>query len=718
MLKYCLLVVVLFLILTDHSNSSLIKYNGFYNLSSHKNQYPNQLSNRKEDILNNSDCSAVSTINTSQLNISQCYFVQHAVDCAIDDGFVNYLILPYCYMPSVYWLAMVILFLWLAYLFISLGAAAEEFFCPNLNTIANTLRLSQNVAGVTFLAFGNGAPDIFSVISAVRASHGGEAGLAIGELFGAGMFITTVIVGTISLIKPCDLPKRPFLRDTIIYLFSVYATYLFLWYNSIGIYQSAGFILAYVIYVVIVVVGREVRMWYLRRKERMKRNKSTPHMLVNEEQNEPTAHNVVITSPDREEVSVNRLAPDSHNYGATDHSEDPLLRVNGPTRHAESPIDGEGEGISGRRSKSPMRMFPGGGLIRTQSGGINISKTSGAAFLGKDEQLGERRRVGGYVPEESMPILGAGRSMQRRVSLYLTDFSREDILSSLKEFLWAISPITPDYKQLNYFWKVFQLVKYPIWLLLTITIPVVDLEAEKQNWKKWLFVLQSFLWPTFSVLATQLRFIWIHDKFPLWGLTLIFGFFLAIFVMLSSSYRHQPFYHKLFSFIGFSVSVIWIYSLANEVVNLLQAFGVVLSLTKAILGLTFLAWGNSIGDFVADVTLARQGYPRTGISACYGGPLMNTMLGIGIAWTIKCLTSGQSNFDLKFSPLELVSAAFLIFNLCVTLVVMTALGYKLNRIFGIYLLLYYALFLLVGILLEVGVINICLPNITPADGHC
>ena len=714
MLKVCLL-----LFLLDLCQSSFIQYNGFGEIFS--KQSPTFTSNTTEDFLASVDCSKVASLNSTLYNISQCYFVRNADDCSIDDGFVNYLQLPYCAMPSLTWLAMIILFVWLVYLFISLGAAAEEFFCPNLNTIANTLRLSQNVAGVTFLAFGNGAPDIFSVISAVRASRGGEAGLAMGELFGAGMFITTVIVGVISIIKPCELPKRPFLRDTIIYLFSVYGTFLLLWFNFINVYQSAGFILVYVIYVIIVVVGREVRMWVIRRQKRKKGfealSTDEPRLQVNED-NEPTsAHNVIVTrvteDQNSEEVGVNILSSgNSRKYGATGDLTQPLLSV---------PVNRDNESDreeSGRRSRSPMPMFPGGGLRRTPSGGIDISRTAGVAFLGTDEQEGKRRRrAGSAIDEEPSPVVGRGKRMSRQVSGYMNDFSKENIIFSLKELLWAISPINQDYLKLNLFWKVFQIIKYPIWLLLTITVPVVDLDADKQSWKKWLFVLQSFLWPTFSLLATQLRHVWINDVFPLWGVTMIIGFFLGVFVILSSSYHRQPFYHKLFSFIGFGVSVIWIYSLANEVVNVLQAFGVVLSLTKAILGLTFLAWGNSVGDFVADTTLARQGYPRTGLSACYGGPLLNTLLGIGFAWTIKSLTSGSVYFDLKFSPLELVSAAFLTFNLVVTLIVLTLLRYKLNKIFGVYLLLYYVLFLVVGILLEAGVFNICLPNITPADGQ-
>ena len=42
--------------------------------------------------------------------------------------------------------------------------------------------------GVTFLAFGNGAPDVFSAIAAIGSAKAGDAGLAIGALFGEWLF--------------------------------------------------------------------------------------------------------------------------------------------------------------------------------------------------------------------------------------------------------------------------------------------------------------------------------------------------------------------------------------------------------------------------------------------------------------------------------------------------------------------------------------------------
>lgn len=70
----------------------------------------------------------------------------------------------------------------------------------------------------------------------------------------------------------------------------------------------------------------------------------------------------------------------------------------------------------------------------------------------------------------------------------------------------------------------------------------------------------------------------------------------------------------MFAWLGFVVAVIWIYSIANEIVNLLQVshlttihmtvtrpcsvpqvFGIVIDISDGILGITILAWGNSIG---------------------------------------------------------------------------------------------------------------------------
>lgn len=58
--------------------------------------------------------------------------------------------------------------LWLVFLFLNLVLVLDSRVVPNINTVAKTLGMSDSLAGVTLLAFGNGAADVFSAAAAVR----------------------------------------------------------------------------------------------------------------------------------------------------------------------------------------------------------------------------------------------------------------------------------------------------------------------------------------------------------------------------------------------------------------------------------------------------------------------------------------------------------------------------------------------------------------------
>jgi Sodium/calcium exchanger protein len=40
-------------------------------------------------------------------------------------------------------------------------------------------------------------------------------------------------------------------------------------------------------------------------------------------------------------------------------------------------------------------------------------------------------------------------------------------------------------------------------------------------------------------------------------------------------------------------------------------------------GLSILAWGNSIGDLFSNIALAKQGYQQMAFAACFGGPMLS-----------------------------------------------------------------------------------------------
>lgn len=42
-------------------------------------------------------------------------------------------------------------------------------FCPALTLISKKLKMSENIAGVTILAFGNASPDLFTALASYRS---------------------------------------------------------------------------------------------------------------------------------------------------------------------------------------------------------------------------------------------------------------------------------------------------------------------------------------------------------------------------------------------------------------------------------------------------------------------------------------------------------------------------------------------------------------------
>lgn len=64
-----------------------------------------------------------------------------------------------------------------------------------------------------------------------------------------------------------------------------------------------------------------------------------------------------------------------------------------------------------------------------------------------------------------------------------------------------------------------------------------------------------------------------------------------------------------------------------------------------IMGLTVLAWGNSMADLSANVTMARKGLANMAITACFAGPLFNICIGLGAGFgVLRSVTKKDVNY--------------------------------------------------------------------------
>lgn len=192
----------------------------------------------------------------------QCAFVK--AHCTEDEpGLLSYLTFYYCSLPRIRPIAFAVLTFWLGLLFSTIGIAASDFFSVNLSTIASVLGLPESLAGVTFLAFGNGSPDVFSTFAAMNSNSGS---MAIGELIGAAGFITAVVAGSMALVREFKVSRKTFVRDIVFFIVSVSFTMLFLLDGEMHLWECGSMIGFYVFYVCFVVMWH----WFSSRRRRMR----------------------------------------------------------------------------------------------------------------------------------------------------------------------------------------------------------------------------------------------------------------------------------------------------------------------------------------------------------------------------------------------------------------------------------------------------------------
>lgn len=137
------------------------------------------------------------------------------------------------------------------------------------------------------------------------------------------------------------------------------------------------------------------------------------------------------------------------------------------------------------------------------------------------------------------------------------------------------------------------------------------------------------------------------------------------------------------------------------------------------LGLTVFAVGNSLGDLVADVTLAQLGKPVMALSACFGGPLLNILLGIGLSGSYILIRGAERRHekhpdkDFKFKPYHIevertliISGFTLVLTLLGLIVAVPLNGYRFGKRIGWCLIMLWLVSTIVNVTFELSGSNI------------
>ena len=259
----------------------------------------------------------------------------------------------------------------------------------------------------------------------------------------------------------------------------------------------------------------------------------------------------------------------------------------------------------------------------------------------------------------------------------------------------------------NYLKKFLLFLELPLCLPRKLTIPVVS----EEKWSKPYAVISVTLAPVLlaAICNTHRENVGSKRTLVTYLTAALIGMVLGNMACVTTKSTSPP-RKSLFPWLagGFVMSVTWTYIIAEELVSLLVSIGNIIGVSPSILGLTVLAWGNSLGDLIANSAMAMNGGAdgaQIAISGCYAGPMFNALMGLGLPLVLSAWSEYPYPYVIPKDSSLYETLLFLMGALLWALVILPKKNMRLDKSLGAGLLTIYLCFLFIRIAMAIGVLK-------------
>jgi sodium/potassium/calcium exchanger 6 len=563
------------------------------------------------------------------------------------------------------WLISPIIILWMVLLFRMLGSSAEDFFSPALEMFSIKLGLPPRFAGVTLLALGNGAADVSATISAIKSDPEKGYELSLGALTGAAMFISGLISAVVVLAAhgvPC---RGALVRDVTMLCITVLVVWHQLRQGKVGPETMTIFVSLYLCFVLLVLAADIYhRAVVIPRLAVAARERERRRQLEAQQIHEAT----VQPSEDVSDVTRTPWAMAITALSNYDNAE-----------NSQAGWAVESDDLAEER---PVVLHGSHGILRGGDG--HDADHSNYSILNVDSACVESGSPG--LPAGSWKASfkdGRKELIDHMYAVWGDIFWNEDV-DLLSQFLL--------------------LCEFPFTFLRKITIPIPC----EGHYVRGLVALSMVLSPIWFM-----HYLWRSHSYNMFSDLGWLYFLLAWMTMCAAAtciLRYAPNGEGEISLpiatpialYGFIIAATWIDTIADALVSLLNFLGIILRIPGPIIGLTILAWGNSMGDLSANVTMARKGLGNMAMTACFAGPVFNILIGLGLGFGSLAAITGNPETAVHLSPSIVSGLLFIALNGILILTVGLALGVpgRIDTWYGFSALALYVAYLVTAISLQ------------------
>ena len=584
--------LILFLLLTF-----LITTMEFENMNPVLNFLSNGTSNETKEG-KKCECEYEKIHNTSNSKSITCEYVRK---CCNGEYF-NILSLNYCYINfTPVTLPIVILILLICFYFLS--STGNDYLANSLGIISEKMKISQNLAGVTFLALGNQAPDVAVAFVAGEGSEGGVA-ISFSSLLGSGSIVISLVLSTVIILgNGVSTSKGNYLRDLLFYLGSLIIILIFGMTRIIRLWMAICIFGIYIVYVIICI--------FMDVEGKKNEEENNISEVVNKDFqvklfNERSQSIDLITSLISEEPNIDNIKNSFEN-------------------------------------ETPNKV----GINDNENEENRESTTSKSGF-----DLYEHVDKGYFAKKNVEP---EGRRSSIRFNQY-SDFRFSAIRNYIK-----MHDSTP-FEEKSQFGKIFfYIIDLPFNFIRDVTIPAFELK----KWNKKMFSAIPFGLSIFFTVAFKLYFL--YAKYPLAIAIYYICILILCLIFYSISYKGKlPKWEWLLLAFAFLISIIWIWAVTNILVNMVEAIQMLLpiEIPEVFLTMTILALGNSLPDFIVNCSLASNNYAEMALAGSIGAPVFGLTFGFGVSLLKRIILNGGKGLELNLRDPKDTQTQYIIFSAC------------------------------------------------------